>query len=179
MRDLAGRTAPVSRDGAPLIVSAIFAAAEQAWLDGLRRRHYPAALNRLPAHLTLFRHLPPSIEAALRRRLAEAVRSPVPMVEAAGLMSLGSGVAIRIVSPALSAIREDLAEAFAGLLMPQDSAGWRPHVTIQNKVQPAAARALLEGLDRDFRPRRMGLTGLASWRYRDGLWEPVSRHAFA
>jgi hypothetical protein len=67
----------------------------------------------------------------------------------------------------------------AGLLTPQDAAGWRPHVTIQNKVAPHEARALLRRLSQDFQPRRVAIGGLAIWRYRGGPWEPVSRHMFA
>jgi hypothetical protein len=65
------------------------------------------------------------------------------------------------------------------LLTPQDRAGWRPHVTIQNKVEPAEARALQQALEADFRPRPLVIAGLASWWYRGGPWEPISRHMFA
>ncbi|WP_404713377.1 2'-5' RNA ligase family protein [Sphingomonas sp. MMS24-J13] len=165
-------------DNAPLIVAALFAPTDLAWLDALRRAHFPPERNQLPAHLTLFHHLPPSIEGELGQRLREAVRGPAPFAEAAGVMDLGSGVAIRIVTPALAAIRDDLADAFAGLLTPQDAAGWRPHVTIQNKVKRGEVRALLDQAGVDFRPRRIVITGLGLWRYRGGPWEPVSRHLF-
>ena len=94
-------------------------------------------------------------------------------------MSLGRGVAYRIESPDLVAIRRDLADAFAGLLTPQDAGGWRPHVTIQNKVQPNIAKLLLASLSRDFRPREVEIAGLAAWWYRGGPWEALSRHMFA
>jgi hypothetical protein len=94
-------------------------------------------------------------------------------------MSLGRGVAYRIDSPGLLAIRARLVEAFAGLLTPQDAGGWRPHVTIQNKVQPNVARLLLQQIERDFRPRDVEIAGLATWWYRGGPWEPLSRHMFA
>jgi hypothetical protein len=162
-----------------LIVSALFAPADFAWLDALRRAHFPPDRNLLPAHLTLFHHLPPSIEQELRRRLKEAANRPAPVAEAAAPMSLGQGAAIRIASPALGAIRAELADALAGLLTPQDSAGWRPHVTIQNKVPAPEARTLLRALELDFRPCRVSIAALALWRYRGGLWEPVSRHPFA
>jgi len=162
----------------PLIVSALLGPEDFAWLDGLRRAHYPPARNRLPAHLTLFHHLPPSLAPELKQRLTEAARSPHPRAEAAGLLDLGQGVAIRIVSPDLEAIRADLADAFAILLMPQDKAGWRPHVTIQNKVPPAEARALRASLAARFTPRAVTIEGLAAWSYRDGLWAPLSRHMF-
>ena len=77
---------------------------------------------------------------------------PAPEARLAGPYSLGRGVAYRIDSPGVTAIRARLAEAFAGLLTPQDQAGWRAHVTVQNKVEPAAAKALLAELSRGFTP---------------------------
>jgi hypothetical protein len=165
-------------DSAPLIVSALFAPADLAWLDGLRRAHFPPERNVLSAHLTMFHHLPPSCEVELRQRLREATHARAPRAEAAGLLDLGRGVAIRIVAPALADIREDLADALAGLLTPQDAAGWRPHVTIQNKVAPEQARALLRTLAADFRPRAVAITGLGLWRYRGGPWEKVAHASF-
>jgi hypothetical protein len=93
-------------------------------------------------------------------------------------MSLGRGTALRVDSEGLAAIRADLAEAFAGLLTPQDQAGWRPHVTIQNKVEPAIARALLAALSTERWPRPLALAGLASWWYRGGPWEPIRTYRF-
>ena len=165
---------------APIIVSALFGRADQAWLDAMRAEHFPPERNQLAAHCTLFHHLPPSAADELKHRLngeTRGVRAPEARVT--GLMSLGRGVAYRIVSPELVAIRARLAEAFAGLLTPQDAGGWRPHVTIQNKVQPAAARLLLQALERDFRPRDVEVAGVAAWWYRGGPWEPLSRHMFA
>jgi hypothetical protein len=65
------------------------------------------------------------------------------------------------------------------VLTPQDRASWRPHVTIQNKVEPAEARALLDRLKADFRPRPLAIVGFASWYYRGGPWEKLSRHMVA
>jgi 2'-5' RNA ligase len=120
---------------APIIVTALLDPDGFAWLDGLRRAHFPAERNVLEAHLTLFHALPPSLEPELKRRLSSLTRGPSLAAEASGFVSLGRGVAVRIVSPQLTAVREELAEAFRGMLTPQDAAGWRPHVTIQNKVR--------------------------------------------
>ncbi len=75
---------------------------------------------------------------------------PPPEARLSGLISLGKGVAYRVESPGLAAIRAELAKAFAGLLTPQDQAGWRAHVTIQNKVALEVARALLSELQAGF-----------------------------
>ncbi len=126
----------------------------------------------------MFHHLPPSAAEEVRRRLSAEMREPAPKARLAPPYSLGRGVAYRIDSPGLEAIRARFADAFAGLLTPQDQAGWRPHVTVQNKVAPAAAKALLAELSRDFAPRPLAITGLASWWYRGGPWAPLSRHMF-
>ena len=164
----------------PIIVSALFGRRDQAEFDALRREHFPPERNVLAAHLTLFHHLPPSALDELKHRLNAATRGVrAPGARAAGLMSLGRGVAVRIDCPGLSAIRRDLCEAFSGLLTPQDAGGWRPHVTIQNKVAPSMAKLLLGALGKEFRPREVEIAGLAAWYYRGGPWEPISRHMFA
>ena len=163
---------------APIIVSALFGPADFAWLNGLRLEHFPPGRNQLDAHLTLFHHLPPSIEPELKRRLARLTQTRPPAASAESFINLGRGVAIRIQSPALDAMREDLAEAFDAMLIPQDAAGWRPHVTIQNKVAPHEARALLDRLAPDFRPKPVQVVGLAAWWYRDGPWELLARYPF-
>jgi hypothetical protein len=169
----------VPADPAPIIVAALFGAEDFAWLDGLRRAHFPPERNILSAHLTLFHHLPPSLAAELRRRLSDVTAGPAPAAETHKLLDLGGGTAIGIASPGLQAIRCELAEAFTGLLTPQDAAGWRPHVTIQNKVPRDAAKQLQQTLAAEFRPRPIRLAGLAAYHYRGGPWELISRHRFA
>lgn len=167
-------------ESAPIIVTALLGAADAAWFDGLRRRHFPPERNHLAAHLTMFHHLAPSLEGELKQRLTAETRGvSAPVARLAGVMSLGRGVAFRIESPGLEEIRDRIADAFAALLTPQDSAGWRPHVTVQNKVEPAVAKALQRSLEADFRARPVVIAGLASWWYRGGPWAPLSRHTFA
>jgi len=161
-----------------LIVTAELGAEDFAWLDSLRRQHYPAELNRVPAHLTMFHALPPSSEAEVRRRLAAIVRGPRPSAVIDGLLDLGGAVAARVISEDLDRIRNALASDLRGLLGAQDSGGWRPHVTIQNKVAPRVARALIEKLEPSFRRRRLVIRGLALHRYLDGLWEDVAAYRF-
>jgi hypothetical protein len=161
-----------------LVVTADFVPDDFAWLEGLRRRHYPMERNRVPVHLTMFHALPPSAPDEAKRALSLAAQLPPPLAAIAGLMDLGGGIAFRVVSDDLDRIREDLADRFHGLLGLQDSVGWRPHVTIQNKVAPKAARQLLEELERTFVPRSLGIAGLSLHRYIGGPWEPVARYSF-
>ncbi len=157
----------------PLIVTAELAKADLAWLDALRRHHYPAERNRLPAHLTMFHALPPSLENEARHRLARAASARPPRATVAGVMDLGGGVAFRIVSEDLDGVREVLADSFHGMLSAQDQGGWRPHVTIQNKVSTRQARALIDALEAGFTPTPLGIRGLGLHRYLGGPWETL------
>ena len=161
-----------------LIVTAEIAPADFAWLDRLRRAHYPPERNQLPAHLTMFHALPPSAEGEVRRSLARLAVEAPPRASIEGVMNLGGGVAFRIESPDLDAMRSELAANFRGLLSAQDSAGWRPHVTIQNKVSVRIARTLLDDLEREFRPKPLGIVGLGLHRYLGGPWERVATYSF-
>lgn len=161
-----------------LIVTAELGPADLAWLDRLRRTYYPVERNQLPAHLTMFHALPPSAEGELRARLSHLADSATPKATIDGLMDLGGGVAFRVVSPELDHIRDELSHDLRGLLGAQDAAGWRPHVTVQNKVQPKAARSLLADLERDFRPRPLAISGLGLHRYLDGPWEKLAIYPF-
>jgi hypothetical protein len=162
----------------PLIVTADFATSDFAWLEGLRRAHYPAEQNRVPVHLTMFQGLPPSAADEVRHQLALHSAEPPPRASLAGLMNLTGGVAFRVVSDELESIREAIADHFHGLLCAPDAAGWRPHITIQNKVAPRQAKALIEELERDFRPRPLGIAGLSVHRYRGGPWETLATYKF-
>ena len=177
MNDTGSQFAPTP---APIIVTALFGRHDQGFFDAMRRQHFPPDRNVLDAHLTLFHHLPPSSVDELKHRLAGETRGVrAPKARVTGLMSLGRGVAYRIESPELFAIRHGLADAFSGMLTPQDAGGWRPHVTIQNKVAPGIAKILLATLSRDFTPRDVEIAGIGTWWYRGGPWEPLSRHMFA
>jgi hypothetical protein len=162
----------------PLIVTASFGDGDNGWLQQLRRAYYPPERNRVPAHLTLFRHLPPSVEAELGRRLAAYAATPAPAAAIAGIVDLGEGTALRVESEGLEDIRHDLALALRRLLTPQDMTPWRPHVTIQNKVTPKEARRLQAMLRAGFERRPLAIRGLAIWRYLDGPWEPVKQFVF-
>ena len=166
-------------DSAPLIVTAALDEGAFAWFEDLRQTHFPQGRNRVPAHLTLFHALPgdeaPAILETLRAAAPRA--GPLPL-QVRGPWFLGRGVAYRMASPGLEALRAELAEAFAPWLTAQDRAPFRPHVTIQNKAEPEAARRLLEDLQQAFEPFDIWAEGLLVWRYLRGPWAPVAQLPF-
>ncbi|AWB24169.1 2'-5' RNA ligase family protein [Methylobacterium currus] len=163
----------------PLILTLELDEAAFAEFDGQRRRYFPPALNRIPAHVTLFHHLPGEEERGIVETLAAEVRAEGPLpVKVASLRFIGRGVAYALESPRLSSLRGRLAAGFAPWLTPQDRQGYRPHVTVQNKVAPEEARALHRELGAAFVPREITGTGLLLWRYLGGPWEARGRFPF-
>ena len=163
---------------APIIVTAMMGDEDFRWADGLRRAHFPPARNLVPAHITLFHHLPPSLQPELCERLAQLCAGPPPAAILAAVLHLGNGVAYRVDSSELLAMRQNLAKAFHGLLTPQDESPPRLHVTIQNKVSAEISRALYRALQLEFRQRPFAITGLAAWRYLGGPWEAIRSYRF-
>ena len=110
-----------------------------AWLNDLRRKHFPPKRNFLPAHLTMFHRL--SLAQTSRLKELSLPEGPIALLFDAPL-ALGTGVAIRVTSIPLEQLRVAAKAAMSGELSRQDSQRWRPHVTIQNKVSPDVARQL-------------------------------------
>lgn len=163
----------------PLVLTLRLDGPTQARFDDLRRRHFPPERNHLAAHVTAFHALPGDRVADVLADLeALAPARPLGLV-VSGVRFLGRGVAYDLTGAEAVALREALAARWRAWLTPQDRQRWRPHVTVQNKVEPARARALHAELAGDFTPGRASATGLALWRYRGGPWEPVAEVPFA
>jgi 2'-5' RNA ligase len=170
----------VSEDAAPLILTLAFEPAAFEHFNALRRTHFPERLNHIPAHLTLFHHLPGDrLDEVMDALAAEAGAQPRFPVEATGLRKLGRGVAYSLHAPALNALRGRLAARFAEHLTPQDRQGFRAHVTIQNKVDPKDAAVLHDQLAADFAHWSFQAEGLLLWRYLGGPWERLASLPFA
>lgn len=163
----------------PLILTLQMDEATSSRFEELRRRHFPAALNRIPAHATLFHHLPGGDVAGATETITALARTQAPpQVAVTGVRFTGRGVAYALDSEALSAFRARVAAAFRDDLTPQDRQGWRPHVTVQNKVAPETARALHAALAQDFSPAHFRAPGVLLWRYLGGPWEREATIAF-
>jgi hypothetical protein len=162
-----------------LIVTAMLDEASQARFDGERARYFPAAINYLQAHVTLFHALPGGELQSVARTLEAVCRAQAPAGFAtSGLRFLGRGVAYALDMPEVVGVRATLAAAWREWLTPRDRQGFRPHVTVQNKVAPDLARALLAELQAGYAPWRGEVPGLALWRYEGGPWALLARRPF-
>lgn len=150
---------------------------EQA--NALRQRYFPPERNVVPAHITLFHALPGDQEMAISRSLQTLCSHARVSLQLPTLRFLGRGVAIEIESPELVELRQTLANIWSDWLSVQDRQGYRPHITIQNKVAAAEARQVYEQLLQQWQPMNGYGEGLLLWYYRNGPWELVNEFSFA
>lgn len=167
----------------PFILTAALPTDLGAWAEGLRRAHYPVERNHLHAHVTLFHAFAPSLLEELRDFLPRvAAEFAAPAGAVSGVMDLGTGTAIALEAPQLLALRALVAEHFHGSLTVQDLYEPRPHITIQNKVTKADARALQGSLGPVLAPwigkGRFTFPALELWHYRGGPWALVKACSF-
>jgi 2'-5' RNA ligase len=162
----------------PVIITLAVDTESQAHLDTLRRKHFPSHRNMVGAHITLFHALDGMRQTEIIGDLKSMRIAPFVVV-ADGLRSLGRGVAISIHSEELRTVRTRLASRWMEMLTPQDRQGFRPHVTVQNKVEPAEARALMAAWQPDFLPFVIEAAGLSAWQYLGGPWRLIDTIPFA
>jgi 2'-5' RNA ligase len=165
--------------GAPLIVTLKLDDRSFRFFDEFRQRHFPPERNFIPAHLTLFHHLPGTDLTAIAADLDTVTRHQPPVhLTVSGLRFLGRGVAFNLISTELEALRGQLARTWDFRLQAQDRQRFRPHVTIQNKVLPDEARSLFQHLSENFVPFTVEGKGILLWNYLGGPWEAVGDFPF-
>lgn len=149
----------------------------QAWFEEQRQRYYPAALNRIPAHLSLFHALPGDGNTRHTLRAA-AEGTAVFRMRVVGVRSMGRGVLYELEAPEVLQLHRGLAEKLRPFLTPQDKQPLKPHVVVQNKVEPAEAKALLTALQAGFTAWEIQAVGLDWWEYLGGPWRLLERFTF-
>ncbi len=163
----------------PLILTLKMDDLSQERFDRLREEHFPKNRNFIPAHLTLFHKLPGEREREISGVLEDLCRQREPFaLTVTDLVFMGRGVGYKLESSALPALRKRLADEWWPWLGAQDRKGFRPHVTVQNKVPPEEARALHRQLEASFAPFEVGAEGLLLWRYLGGPWERLGSYGF-
>ena len=159
-------------DAAPFVVTLGLDAELQERLERARQQFFPEHRNIVPAHVSLFHHLPGSAEQDVLATLRSVCAVTAPFTVAiTGILGLGRGTAYRVAASGV--LHGRLADAWRPMLTRQDSQPWRPHVTIQNKVDPGEARALQTQLSAGFTPFEGRAEAVLLWRYVGGPWSPA------
>ena len=160
-------------------MTATMGAADFAWADALRKKHYPAEKNQLPAHITLFHHLPPQGLNEITSLVKKTTQDHCsPQCTLADVMQFDEGVAYKLHSPQLLELRRFLGASFHGLLVQQDQQEPRLHITVQNKADPGVGKKLFRELSAQFEPRAFEITGLGLHYYMDGPWQEIGSWRF-
>lgn len=162
----------------PLVVTLVLDDETTARFEAERAELFPAGRTAVGAHLTLFHAVPGARLEQVLAEVAAQARRPRFDLAVSEVMALGRGAAYRLDSPELVDLHADLQRSWWDDLTAQDRQPLRPHVTVQNKVDAAVARATVERLRGGFTPTTAGARALAVWRYVGGPWEPVERYAF-
>ena len=168
----------------PLILTLALDPESQAFFNELRQQHFPPQRNYLSAHLTLFHALPGEAEAEIKAYLREmAATESALALEIVGVQFMGRGVMYKLESPALRhlhrRLQADWQIRFGFELSGQDHQPLHPHITVQNKVTPAVARALHEELSAGFQPFTASGVALRLWAYQGGPWAARGRFMLA
>lgn len=163
----------------PLLVTVELDAESFGRLEGLRRRYFPPERNFIPAHVSLFHHLPLRERATVERALAGAATRHAPVLRFGRLRRLGRGMATDVEAPELAAVHRALAAAFAPWLTPQDRQPFRPHVTLMNKARPDEAERAFAELGAVWAHWDGRGEALLLWKYLGGPWELAARFPFS
>ena len=164
----------------PLILTLGLDEGSQARFERERKQYFPALLNRIPAHVSLFHALPGEELDTITRQLGELAAGTTAFeVQVHDVMRLGRGVAYAMAAPALDRVHAQLREGWLTWLSRQDQQSFRPHVVVQNKVTPEAARELFTRLSSGFRPFTVTATSLLLWHYEGGPWRAAGVFPFA
>ena len=163
-----------------MIVTAWIEPDDLALFNRLRQRLFPAHLNKLTAHLTLFHHIPPpERQSFIQTAKSYAAAQQAPRAKVLAPFPLGRGVAYAIECQALNDLRLQLRNDFLPHLTPQDSvAKKRLHITVQNKVSGSEAQRTLDTLLKQYESHEIGIRGLQFYRYDGGPWTYLDACSF-
>lgn len=150
-------------------------------LTSLRDKYFPPDLNKLDAHIALFRALPGSQLPRLIHDIACLTESQAPFRIFASRpfrMKHGVGIHVEDNSGRLSAIYEELKAQWTPFLSQQDRS-FKPHYTVQNKVTNEASvdQAFTELTDQ-FDGSHGEALGLSLYRYDRGYWKKTKDFMF-
>jgi 2'-5' RNA ligase len=167
------------QDGRPLVVTLQLDDEARQRFAAERAALFPPGRTAVGAHVTLFHAVPAHLRADVEAELSRAAAIPSFPVLVTEVVPLGRGVAYRIAAEEARALHRRLQERWRADLTRQDAQPFRPHVTVQNKVEPEVARATLDRLRASFHPQQVRAVGLELWRYDGGPWTLLGRWSFA
>ncbi|KAF2760354.1 hypothetical protein EJ05DRAFT_474242 [Pseudovirgaria hyperparasitica] len=152
-------------------------------MTSLRKTYFPPRINKLGAHIALFRAIPgshlPTIKSDIRSLTAHTSSFPI-RADAPFRLSHGIAIGVSDGGPESKRIHAELRDRWYDVLSNQDRGGFRAHYTIMNKVDDEqAVRQAWDELSGAFKGSDGVVEGLALWRYEKGWWKDREVFRFA
>lgn len=142
-------------------------------VTALRNQHFPQKINKLSAHVALFRALPGSQLAKIEADIEDIVPQTQPSAVATGspfILGGRHGVAIGIRADPAKEMFQMLKNRWSSFLSKQDQS-FKTHYKIQNKVDDQdVPRQTMSELQKDFRGFSGIVEGLSLCLYGRGYW---------
>lgn len=154
-------------------------------MTALRNRHFPPHINKLAAHIALFRALPGSkLSAVIIPDLEHLTSTQQPFtITASTPFRLRQGVAVSLERPganAASSLHRELKGRWAEFLSKQDGGGFQAHYTIQNKVDDEQkVEETMDLVKKEFQGSQGTVNGLTLWKYDRGYWRKERDFVFS
>ncbi|CAN5721087.1 2'-5' RNA ligase family protein [soil metagenome] len=161
----------------PMVVTLQLEEKARQYFNEQRKAYFPAHLNYLEAHLTLFHALPPDEKIITQTLQALSSRGTIRL-NITGLRNIGNGVAYTVASDELQIMHASMQRDFESFLIGKDRQKLWPHITVQNKVTAFKASKLLEQLIVKFVPFSIMAIGISTFFYDGGPWIPVDDYKF-
>jgi len=150
-------------------------------MTDLRAQYFPRHLNKLSAHIALFRALPGSRLSRIEEDITSicAQTAPFPLSTNAKPMRLRSGVAVQLAEGKDGArqLYQKLKTEWNEFLSQQDKS-FAPHWTVQNKVddETEVERTMQEVRDQLATGLQGTAVGLGLFKYEKGYWKFVRKY---
>ncbi|KAL8716224.1 MAG: hypothetical protein Q9220_000129 [cf. Caloplaca sp. 1 TL-2023] len=147
-------------------------------VTALRQKHFPPRLNKLSAHIALFRALPGSELAIIKPAIEDLVHQSHPFPISTGKpFRLSHGVGLEAHVEPAKQIYDTLKRQWAGFLSKQDQS-FKPHYTIQNKAEEGVPEKTIEEVRQSFPGSGGMVTGLSLYLYDRGFWRMEKTYPF-
>lgn len=115
----------------PLIVTLQLAEKDMQFFNELRKENFPAHINYMDAHLTLFHNLP-SNDPVVTNTLKEFAQMNSFTLRVSMVKHIGNGVVYIVQSSALQRMHLKMQLLFKPWLTRKDAQKLWPHITVQN-----------------------------------------------
>ncbi|MCJ1444736.1 MAG: hypothetical protein MMC23_005238 [Stictis urceolatum] len=149
-------------------------------MTALRNKHFPPRINKLEAHIALFRALPGSELSRIKQDISDIASLKQSFsISASQPFRMGKGVGIRIshTEPAKT-IFEELKQRWEPFLSQQDRS-FKAHYTIQNKVDDeSVVDDTIKDVKEHFRGSNGTVQGLSLYKYDRGYWRKEQNFPF-